>query len=92
LEAYDYIEQFANSPYSSLVNEEALEKEHLPLINVIARGVEQIIIKHVDMNIISAFLFNPVSRLVNPHLCDGLERDAASLEQAFDMAWDAIKL
>ena len=91
LEAYDYIEQFANSPYSSLVDKEALEKEYLPLINVIARGMEQKIIKTVDMNIISAFLFSPVSRLANPRLCDGLEMDAENLEQAFDMAWDAIK-
>ncbi|MEN8243419.1 MAG: TetR/AcrR family transcriptional regulator [Thermodesulfobacteriota bacterium] len=92
LEAYDYIEQFANSPYSSLVDKEALEKEYLPLINVLARGIEQKIIKNVDMNIISAFLFNPVSRLANPRLCYGLEMDAQNLEQAFDMAWDAIKL
>jgi len=44
------------------------------------------------MNIISAFLFNPVSRLANPRLCYGLEMDNEHLEQAFDMAWDAIRL
>lgn len=92
LEAYDYLEQFSNSPYSSLVDKEALEKEYLPLIDIIAKGIEQKIIKNVDMNIISAFLFNPVSRLANPRLCYGLEMDAKSLEQAFDMAWDAIRL
>ena len=92
LEAYDYMEQFANSPYSELVDKEALEKEYMPLINVIAKGMEQKIIKNVDMNIISAFLFNPVSRLANPRLCYGLEMDAETLEQAFDMAWDAIRL
>ena len=92
LEAYDYIEQFANSPYSSLVDKDALEKEYLPFINVLARGIEQKIVKNVDMNIISAFLFNPVSRLANPRLCDGIEMDAEKLEQAFGMAWDAIRL
>ena len=92
LEAYDYMEQFANSPYSSLVDKEALEKEYLPLINVITSGMEQKIIKKVDMNIISAFLFNPVSRLANPRLCHGLEIDNENLDQAFDMAWDAIRL
>ena len=92
LEAYDYMEQFANSPYSSLVDKEALEREYLPLINVIGAGIGQKIIKNVDMNIISAFLFNPISRLANPRLCHGLEMDAESMERAFDMAWDAIKL
>jgi len=92
LEAYDYIEQFANSPYSSLMDKGALEKEYLPLINVLTRGVEQKIIKNVDMNILSAFLFNPISRLANPRLCYDLKMDTGSLEQAFNMAWDAIKL
>ena len=92
LKAFDYIEQFANSPYSSLVDKEALEREYLPLINVIAKGIEQKIIKNVDMNILSAFLFDPVSRLANPRLSYGLEMDAGNLEQAFTMAWDAIKL
>ena len=91
MESYDYLEQFANSPYSALVDKEALEKEYLPLINVIAKGIEQKIIKNVDMNMLSAFLFDPVSRLANPRLRHGLEMDAEKLEQAFDMAWDAIR-
>ena len=92
LEAYDYVEQFSNSHFSSLVDKEALEKEYLPLINVLAKGIEQKIIKDVDMNMVSAFLFNPVSRLANPRLCYGLEMDGERLEQAFTMAWDAIRL
>jgi AcrR family transcriptional regulator len=92
LESYDYMEQFANSPYSSLVDKQTLEKEYLPFINVIVKGIEQKIIKNVDMNILSAFLFDPVSRLANPRLCYGLEMDAQNLEQAFNMAWDAIRL
>ena len=36
--------------------------------------------------------FTPISRLANPRLCHGLEIDEDGLEQAFTMAWDAIKL
>ena len=92
LELYDYVEQFSNSPYSDLVDKEVLEKEYIPFINVIQKGIEQKIIKDVDMNLIGAFLFNPVSRLANPRLCHGLELDQAGLKAAFTMAWDAIKL
>ena len=92
LEAYDYVEQFANSPYSSLVDRETLEKEYIPIINVIEKGIEQKIIKNVDMNLLVAFMFNPISRLANPRLCHGLEMDKEGLELAFTMAWDAIKL
>jgi AcrR family transcriptional regulator len=92
LEYYDYLEQFANSPYSSLVDIETLEKEFIPIINVIEKGIEQKIIKDVDLNFIAAFIFNPISRLANPRLCHGLEMNEEGLELAFTMAWDAIKL
>jgi AcrR family transcriptional regulator len=92
LEAYDYMEQFANSPYSSLVDKDALEKEYQPLVNVLAKGIEQKIIKNADKNILAAFLFHPVSRLANPRLCHDLDVGEKDLEMAFTMAWDAIKL
>ena len=47
LEDYDYLEQFANSPYSSLVDSEILEKEYIPIVNIIQKGIEQKIIKNV---------------------------------------------
>mgnify|MGYP001813144249 FL=1 len=92
LDDYEYVEQFANSPYSSPVDRETLEKEYLPFINVLQKGIEQKIIKNVDTNILSAFLFNPISRLANPRLCHGLDMNAENLEFAFTMAWDAIRL
>ena len=92
LEDYDYLEQFANSPYSELIDRETLEKEYLPIINILQKGIEQKIIKNVDMNFLAAFIFNPISRLATPRLCQGLEMDEEGLELAFTMAWDAIKL
>ena len=92
LKYYDYLEQFANSPYSSLVDREILEKEFAPIIRVIERGIEQKIIKNVDLHILTAFLYNPISRLANPRLCQGLEMNEQDLEIAITMAWDAIKL
>lgn len=92
LEYYDYVEQFANSPYSALVDKDILEKEYMPIISVLQKGIEQKIIKNVDMNFLAAFMFSPVSRLANPRLCHGLEIDEKDLETAFTMAWDAIRL
>ena len=54
---YDYLEQFANSPYSSLVDREAVEKHFVPILNAVERGVEQKIIKDVDRNFHAAFMF-----------------------------------
>jgi AcrR family transcriptional regulator len=92
LEDYVYCEQFSNSPYSELVNKDFLEKEYTPIINVFLKGIEQKIIKNVDMNFLAAFIFNPISRLANPRLSPGLEMNEENLDLAFTMAWDAIRL
>ncbi|BBO66666.1 hypothetical protein DSCA_05960 [Desulfosarcina alkanivorans] len=89
---YQFIEQFSNSPYSELVDREALEKHFIPLIDVLQRGIEQKIIKNVDRNLLGAFLFHPLSYLANPRLCHGWTLNSDDLETAFTMAWDAIKL
>ena len=87
---FDYMEQFANSPFSALVDRQALEEKWRPIREVIQRGIEQKIIKNADMEILAAYLFYPVYRLANFRVCSG-EMDDQSLELAFDMAWDAVR-
>ena len=92
LHYFQFIEQFANSPYADQVDREALERPYLPLIETLERGIQQKIIKDVDRNLLGAFLYHPLSRLANPRLCHGWQLTQEDLETAFDMAWDAIKL
>jgi AcrR family transcriptional regulator len=92
LEHYLFCEQFANSPYSELVDKVALEKHFMAIINVLERGVEQKIIKDVNRHFLAAFLFQPISYLANPNKCIGLDMKDDDIETAFTMAWDAIKL
>lgn len=92
LEGYEYCEQFFNSPFSSLVDKQIMEREYLPIINVFHKGIEQKIIKNVDMNFLTAFIINPISLLANPRLSPGLKMNEDNLEIAFKMAWDVIKL
>ncbi|MCG8549048.1 MAG: TetR/AcrR family transcriptional regulator [Desulfobacterales bacterium] len=88
---YQFIEQFANSPYVGLVDQKALEKHYSPIIEVIQKGIEQKIIKKAERPYLVAFLFQPISYLANPRSCEGLELSAGDIDRAFDMAWDAIK-
>ena len=88
---YQFIEQFANSPYSELVDREALEKHFIPIADVVQCGIEQKIIKNVDHNLILAFLFHPLFHLANPRLCHSWELTPEELKTAFGMAWDAIR-
>ncbi len=89
---FQYTEQFANSPYSSLVNKSEVEKHFEPLLEVVLWGIQQKIIKDVPLNILQIFVFYPVTILSNPRLCADFDCDERSIETAFNMAWDAIKL
>jgi len=89
---FQYTEQFANSPYSSLVDSNEVEKQFGPLAGVIQRGIQQKIIKDVPLDILRIFILFPVVILSNPRLSEKFNFDEKSIETAFNMAWDAIKL
>jgi hypothetical protein len=59
LEYYKFIEQFSNSPYSSLFNKKEVEQYFVPLIKVLQTGIEQKIIKNVNFDILTAFMYHP---------------------------------
>lgn len=89
---YQYTEQFANSPYSSLVNKSEVEKHFEPIVKVIQKGIQQKIIKDVSLDILLIFIFYPITILTNLRLCANFDYNEKSIETAFNIAWDAIKL
>jgi len=92
LQYFKFTEQFSNSPYSSLVNREAVEHNFDPVINVLQRGIDQKIIKNVSFDILAAFMFHPIIALSNSQLCQDFELSEENVETTFTLAWDAIKL
>ena len=91
-ENFQYTEQFASSPYSELVNQAEVEKYFDPMIKIIKKGIAQKIIKEVPLDVIQIFIFNPVMNLANSRLCSNVVCGRDTIEEAFTMAWDAIKL
>jgi len=89
---FQYTEQFANSPYSSLVNKSEVEKYFEPMVGIIQEGIQQKIIKDVPFEMLQIFIFYPILILANPRLCGNFDCGEKNIETAFDMAWDAIKL
>lgn len=87
-----FTEQFSNSPYSALVDKKEAEKYFEPLVGVLQRGIQQKIIKDVSFDILTVFVFYPVVLLSNPKVCQSFDINKESIETAFTMAWDAIKL
>ena len=92
LEYYKFVEQFSNSPYSSLVNRQEVEQYFVPLFKVLQSGIEQKIIKNANFDILTAFMYHPITILANPGLCQEFEPNPENIETAFTLAWDAIKL
>ena len=89
---FQYMEQFASSPYSDLVNKAEVEAYFEPVLRVIHRGIDQKIIKDVSLDIITAFVFYPVLALASPRLCEQFELSRENIDTAFNLAWDAIRL
>ena len=89
---FTFTEQFANSPYTDLVDTAEIDKLLMPLIELIEYGKAQKILKDVSLDLITAFGFYPMYTLANPKLCTQFSRSEADIETAFTLAWDAIKL
>lgn len=89
---FQFTEQFANSPYTDLVDEKEIDRLLMPLIQIMQKGIEQKIIKDVNFDILIAFIFFPILTLANPKLCTQFKIEQKDIETAFQLAWDAIKL
>lgn len=89
---FHFTEQFANSPFTDLVNKAEVEKYFEPLHNILKKGIEQKIIKDVDPQVLTVFIFYPMMILSNKRVCTKFVICDDNSEQVFNMAWDAIKL
>ncbi len=91
-EYFRFSDQFANSPYYAQVDRSQVEKYFAPLIEVLKRGIHQKILKDVPFDVLTAFMVYPLMALSNPRLCIDFDPTSESMETAFNLAWDAIKL
>jgi predicted lipoprotein len=88
-----FSEQFSNSPYNNQVDQRDIDRMFSPLIKLVMHGIKRKILKDVNVDIINTFILYPVSILANSRLCRNFDsRSETDVEQAFQLAWDAIKL
>ena len=91
-ELFYFTEQFANSPYTDLVDREKIEAPFKPLFDLIQHGIEQKIIKDVPFELLFSHLYIPIFSLVNPRMNPDFKATPENIEISMNMAWDAIKL
>jgi AcrR family transcriptional regulator len=89
---FQFSEQFGNSPIYDQVNHKEIDRMFRPMSALVQKGIKLKIIKDVNLDIISAFIFYPVIILANPRLCKNFLMTDEHVENSFQLAWDAIKL
>ena len=87
-----YTEQFSKSPYLKHLKLEDLQSFFAPLISVVRRGVDEKVLKDVHFHMHILFFYYPILTLANPGSCHSVAIDEATINTAFQLAWDAIKL
>ncbi|MCJ2164921.1 MULTISPECIES: TetR/AcrR family transcriptional regulator [unclassified Pseudodesulfovibrio] len=87
-----YTEQFAKSPYVKHLRLEDLQAFFAPLISLVRRGVDEKILKDVHFHMHILFFYYPILTLANPGSCHSVAIEEATIETAFQLAWDAIRL
>ncbi|ALM53951.1 TetR/AcrR family transcriptional regulator [Halomonas huangheensis] len=63
-----------------------------PLLDAVAEGQRQGVIKSVELSLLEAFLFRPIHHLVQSRGCHPFSPSRANIDMAFAMAWDAVAL
>ena len=87
-----YTEQFAKSPYVQHLKVEDLKRFYAPLVTTIRRGVEEKVLKDVHFHMHAMFFLYPIFTLANPNSCHVVPIGDETVEAAFVLAWDAIRL
>ena len=86
-----YHDQFLNSPYIALLDDPHNEDDFHAVLSAIESAVEQEIVKPVDFTLIRVFVFVPLMALANAQ-GGNFKMTRKNVEDAFEMAWDAIRL
>lgn len=87
-----YHDQFLNSPYSDLLDDANDQDDFQPVMAAIETAAKEKVIKPVDVQLIKAFIFSPLVALANPRTSGHVKITRKKSDDAFEMAWDAIKL
>jgi AcrR family transcriptional regulator len=87
-----FLEQYFRSPY--LQNEVKLQEKQLflPIYELLDRGKKEQIIKNLDSELLLVQLTGPIHEMTRLSYSEDFSITDAVLEQAFQMAWDGLKL
>jgi len=83
-------EQFEQTEMMSGINPAEFELNRF-IVNLFQRGIEEKIIKHLPIPLLTTFAFIPIITLLRLHFDNILKMDDDQIAVACDIAWNAIK-
>lgn len=89
---FRFYDMFSHSAWMTDELRERNDQRLAPVLEALAEGQRQGLIKPVGLALLEAFLFRPIHHLVQSSGCHPFEPDSASIDMAFAMAWDAVAL
>ena len=91
-EYFRFIEQFSNSPLINKVSIEEAHSQYHSLYDLYEIGRNENIIKEYPLQLISYFSFMPIINIAKDHLSGEFNMSDKVLEDAVELAWDAITI
>ena len=86
-----FLQQFYHSPNISEEYRAAGESLYKPMLELYYQGVEAKMIKDYPIELMSAFIKEPIFSLVKAHHNNELKVNQSILEKAIEMTWMAVK-
>ncbi len=86
-----FAEQFVNSPQLSFGIKEDVDKLYAPLYNTLQRGINEGVLRPVGPAILASVFMAPSMFLYKQMHDSGIRLNKNTLDNLYDMVWDAIK-
>lgn len=86
------MEQFDNSPVSGKFHKNNQHHENFEkIVTVFEKGIKEGVLKDLPDELVAAFIFYPILKMVKSTVMGNLEESDEILELAFEMSWNSIR-
>ena len=88
---FQFLEQYATSPYITQVTKEENQRHYLPVIEFLQEGMQQQVLRPMPIELMTALVYNAVTATVKLHLSAELSITDEVLQLALQSSWDGVK-
>lgn len=87
-----FLEQYDNSPFITNHTREENAHFYAPVIDFLSQGVQQGILRNMDIELLVALVYGNVVSCVKLHLEGTLKMNTHRIQQAMQATWDSVRI